>query len=125
MKYVIQKETGRVAKADLDNVLMSYPPRYRIVLPNDEIEFWPCNSIFKYADDLYDLVNRFIIKTGGNNYTIYTRLQFEKLSAKDLLAGVKSGRKQVLGASWSKKGLDYICQMNKKGDWTFYENNAE
>ena len=124
MEYVIQKETGLVAKTNINFVLYSLPPQYEVILPNGNTDYWLCDSIIKYADDLYDLVNRFIIKTGGPNYKIYTRLQFEKLSTKELLADIKSGHKKVYGAAWNKKGLDYICQMNEKGEWEFYEEYA-
>lgn len=120
-QYVIQKETGRVGSVIVGNVLYSLPPKYKVTLPNGDVDFWICDSVYKFGETLFDLVNRIVIKTGErNSYTIYTRLQFGKLSMKDLLADIKRGRKVVLGAAWNKHGLDYICQMDAKGNWNFF-----
>ena len=122
MKYVAQSKTGKVAIApniygDSEEVLCSNPPKYKVILGNGEIDYWVCDSVYKKVDTIIELINRIVIRKGKYSYRILTKYQFAQLSARKLLADIKSGRSVVFGAVWTDAGLKYIARFDEKGEW--------
>lgn len=71
-------------------------------------------NIIQWADDLIDLVNRFVvIYEKGYHYQIITKYKFGKKTTKEVKAMLDKGAK-IYGAIWTKTGLSYATEMNQE-----------
>jgi hypothetical protein len=79
-------------------------------------------KIIGQSDDIFELFNRFIIKS-RLNYAIKTKHSFGKLSIKTLIKDIISGRRQFYACTWhfgehKEPILQPAAIMNSDGGWT-------
>lgn len=78
-------------------------------------------EIVKQADNIPELLNKYIVVTRGSNYSykIYSKYQFGKLSTKYLKGKLNEQNTQIYGAIWTigshrEPILKSVSQMNDK-----------
>ena len=101
MKYIRTDDDIRLTE---DVLLTTNPPR--TPLPH-----------WKQSDDLKELVDCYVV-VKKKVHSFYTKYQFNRKRADHwvLARQIKIGKKIVLGAIWTDKGLKYVAKMNDKGD---------
>ena len=66
---------------------------------------------YRLAEEISDLVNRYVTISPRNGYKIYTRGQFEKLRLAEVEKKLKLGFR-IFGAVWTKSGLKYVATIS-------------